>query len=125
MADHSGFSITLRARAKYAKEQVDLLSGWRPGAAGAVASGLLTFLALSKWGTAPDWLDASITTGVATAVFLILPMWRFVRGFWKARVAHLIAMVEELRAQIPETEGWEGVQVGDRYFAWSGPELYG
>ena len=118
-------SITLSDRAKYAKSKAALLSDWKVGIPRGVGVGVLTFIGLSIWSTAPDLAAFLIAMGAMIAGYIVPPAWRFLHGFWTARVAYLVGMVKELCAQIPETEGWEGVQFGDRYFAWAGPSLHG
>jgi len=118
-------SVTLSDRVEHAKSQAGLLSDWKVGVPRGVGVGVLTFIGLSIWGTAPDLVAFLIAMVAMIVGYIVPPAWRFLHGFWTARVAYLVRMVEELCAQIPETEGWEGVWLGDRYFAWSGPGLHG
>ncbi len=117
-------SVTFRERMTYATSRVALVSGWKRGILRAMIGGFLAFGALSMWSTAPGLVDALITTGATVAAFLVAPVWRFVDGFRTARIAHLVALVEELQARIPPTEGWVGIEHGGRYFAWDGPNLH-
>ena len=119
-------SVTFRERMTYATSRVAPLSGWGWRALAAVVAAALTYAALWRWGSdpAPNRGDALITTGVAVAILLVAPLWRFIHGVWTARTAHLVSLVEELQAQIPPTEGWVGIEHDGRYFAWDGPNFY-
>ncbi len=123
MNDYST-SVTFRQRHKSGVESFAKANAWKTELAILLLTGGAGLAALRIWGQNPLGRDALLSFTASVGVVLVVLVLAYVFGFLRARGTRLEALVLELRDKVPRTEG-EGVWLGDRYFAWSGPGLYG
>ena len=124
MNDYST-SVTFRKRHEYGVESFARANAWKTELAILLITGGAGLAALRVWGQNPLGRDALLSFTASVGVVLAVLALAYVFGFLRARCTRLEALVLELRDKVPRTGEWEGVGLGDRYFAWSGPGLYG
>ena len=124
MSDYST-SVTFRQRHKSGVERFAKANAWKTELAILLLTGGVGLAALRIWGQNPLGRDALLSFTVSIGVVLAVLVLAYVFGFLRARCSHLESLVLELRDKVPRTEEWEGVWLGDRYFAWSGRGLFG